>query len=42
MERVPSRRWLRRLVVLAVVTGAVTAFREWKLAQNARRYGLAT
>ncbi len=40
MGAVVSRRWLRRLVVLAAVAGAVAAFREWKLAQNAERYEL--
>ena len=38
--RFPSRRWVRRVVVLAGTAAAAFAFREWKLADNARRYGL--
>ena len=35
-----TRRGLRRVVVGAALAGAAAGFREWKLAQNARRYGL--
>ena len=40
MGRLFSRRRLRRVAVLAAIVGAVAGFREWKLAENARRYGL--
>ncbi len=33
-------RFLRRLVVLAVVTAAVLAWRERKILENQERYGL--
>ena len=36
----PGRRWPRRLVALAVLAGGVALFRERKLAENARRFGL--
>ena len=35
-----SRRWLRRLVIVTALAGAAAAFREWKLDQNAKRFGL--
>ena len=38
--RLLPRRWVRRAVVATAVAGAAFAFRQWKLAQNARRYGL--
>ena len=33
-------RWPRRIVVVAVTVGAVAAWRERKLQENARRFGL--
>ena len=35
-----SQPWLRRLAVLAALLAALFGFREWMLAQNAKRYGL--
>lgn len=40
MGRPSSRRRLRWLFVLAAMAGAAAGFREWKLTQNARRFGL--
>lgn len=35
-----SRRELRWLVALVAAVAALFGFREWKLAENAKRYGL--
>ena len=40
MGQAGRRRWTRRLVTLASVAGGLALYRERKLAENARRFGL--